>query len=64
MSEILTIEQVTDMLSVGLSDEQWNANHEWAISMYNALKDGGILGVPNAKQIFIKKRWGFVELKL
>lgn len=58
---ILTLDEVTNTFSEGLSDQEREANYAWTVSMYNLLNDGGVLGIPNTGQVFIKKRWGFVE---
>jgi len=60
----LTLEQMANMLSVGLPDDQWNANHEWVKEMHAIIKDGGTLGIPNTGQMFKKEGDGFVEIKL
>ncbi len=58
---ILSIDEVTDTFSEGLSTEKRAANRAWLVEVYNVLGDGGVLGIPNTGQFFIKKRWGFVE---
>jgi hypothetical protein len=57
----MTLDEVTDSFSEGLDKAKWDANRKWTLDMYNILDDGGVLGIPNTGQVFIKKRWGFVE---
>jgi len=58
---ILTIDDVLDTFGDDLEDWQREANRKWLVDVYNTLDDGGVLGIPNSGQFFIKKRWGFVE---